>query len=74
MISAIDKKNYLYSNWKSTCTKRIQTVIEAYTNFLVITVESSNISYQMRNVNIITKIYTCISVNLYLYKCEFIPV
>ena len=30
-------------------------VIEAYTKFLVITVESSNISYQMRKVNIITK-------------------
>ena len=30
-------------------------VIEAYTKLLVITVESSNISYQMRKVNIITK-------------------
>ena len=30
-------------------------VIEAYTKFSAITVESSNISYQMRKVNIITK-------------------
>ena len=60
IISAIDKKDYFYSNWKSTCTKRIQMVIEAYTKFLVITVESSNISYQMRKVNTITK-------NLLLY-------
>ena len=58
IISAIDKKDYFTPIGNQHAPKRIQMVnlvLEAYTKFLVITVESSNISYQMRKVNTITK-------------------